>query len=212
MTEVHLFPDAASRIRSAGEDLSAAVASRICHDLMNPLGAIANGVELMGLAGLPPSPETDLIRESVENAVARLRFVRLAYGTAPEGALVPRSELVSTLRAVSRAGRLSYDWEAPGDVPRAEARALFLLLQCFESAMPMGGHIRVLREGAQWWVHGEGPRMRVDESLWAALLTPHARPPDGAARVQFALLPPALRGLGRTLALSISPDRIEARL
>jgi histidine phosphotransferase ChpT len=212
MTEVHRFPDAAPRVRSARDDLFATVASRICHDLVSPLGAIANGVELIALTGGPPSPEMDLIRESVENATARLRFFRLAYGAAPEGTMTPRTEVVSTLRAVTRAGRLSYDWEATGDVPRAEARAIFLLLQCLESAMPMGGHIRVTRDGPAWAVTGEGPRMRVDEGLWTALQTPRARPPEGSALVQFALLPLALQAAGRTLALKLAEGRIDARL
>ncbi len=165
----------------------------------------------MGLAGAPSSPELDLVRESVESANARIRFFRLAYGAAPEGAVAGRAEVVATLRAVSRAGRLSYDWEVAGDPPRAEVRAVFLLLQCLESAMPMGGHIRVARDGAAWEVTGEGPRMRVDEAAWTAMQAARARPPEGSAQVQFALLPAALGALGRALALKLATDRVAAR-
>jgi histidine phosphotransferase ChpT len=66
----------------ARTDLTALVGSRICHDLVSPLGAIGNGVELLGLTGIAPSPEMALIVESVENANARLRFFRIAYGAA----------------------------------------------------------------------------------------------------------------------------------
>mgnify|MGYP000296592635 CR=1 FL=1 len=40
------------------------IGSRICHDLISPIGAIGNGVELLGLTG-PPSPEVRLIADSV---------------------------------------------------------------------------------------------------------------------------------------------------
>ena len=64
------------------EDLTALVGSRICHDLISPLGAIGNGLELLQLSGLPQGPEWALIAESVENASARIRFFRIAYGAA----------------------------------------------------------------------------------------------------------------------------------
>lgn len=192
-------------------DLAALISARMCHDLAGPLGAIANGVELMGLAGLAGSAEMDLIAESVENANARLRFFRVAYGPAPAGQSVARAEITGTLRAVARGGRLSYDWVAPGDQDRREVRAVFLLLQCLESAMPQGGHVTVAQDGPQWFVTGEGPRLRLDEVAWAPLQSPRARAPATAALVQFALLPAALAEIGRPLALKLGPDRITAR-
>lgn len=62
-------------------DLSALIGSRICHDLISPLGAIANGVELMVLTGAEQTPKMLLFAESVEAANARIEFFRLAYGT-----------------------------------------------------------------------------------------------------------------------------------
>lgn len=208
MSEVHRLPTREQR--RAREDHAAAVASRICHDLVSPLGAIANGLELLGLAGLPEGPEMALISESVQNATARIRFFRLAYGLAGDQP-VSRGEVVATLGAVSRGGRVSYDWLAAGDQPRAEVKAVFLLLQCLETAMPVGGHVRVAKEDGAWEVEAEGRRLRVDEAQWTALQSPRARPPDGAALVQFALLPLALAELGRALALKLGPERVAAR-
>lgn len=56
------------------DDLTSLVGTRICHDLVNPLGAISNGVELMTLSGVQRSPELDLIEESIQSASARIRF------------------------------------------------------------------------------------------------------------------------------------------
>ena len=66
------------------EDLAALVGSRICHDLVNPLGAIGNGAELLVMEDSRLGPLARLIGDSVESATARLRLYRLAFG--PPGA------------------------------------------------------------------------------------------------------------------------------
>ena len=54
-------------------NLSALIGSRICHDLISPIGAINNGLELLGMTTRQAGPEMALISESVENAAARIR-------------------------------------------------------------------------------------------------------------------------------------------
>jgi hypothetical protein len=111
MTEVHsLSAPADAPLRpQGGTDLGAKVASRICHDLSNPLGAIANGLELLLMTGLEPSPEMSLLQDSVASASARIRWFRLAFGPAgPQR--VGRAEVTDILGAISRGTRLSYDW------------------------------------------------------------------------------------------------------
>lgn len=193
-------------------DLVALVGSRICHDLISPLGAIGNGVELLGLTGLSMTPELSLIAESVENAHARIRFFRVAYGAAVQGQMISRAEITGTLAAVARAGRLSYFWEVEGEQPRPEVRAIFLLLQCFETAMPFGGEIHIRRYGQGWEVEAQSARFSIDRGLWAGLQQGQGHVSADAARVQFALLPDALAELGKTLRVSIRPDRIVAVL
>ena len=61
-------------------ELNDLIGSRICHDLISPLGAIGNGVELLTMSGMTEVPEMTLISESVENANARIRFFRIAFG------------------------------------------------------------------------------------------------------------------------------------
>ncbi len=192
-------------------DLVALVGSRICHDLISPLGAIGNGVELLELSGAPRSEEMELIAESVANANARIGFFRIAYGTADERQRLSRSEITSTLVAAARGGRLSYFWRAEGDHPRREVRAVFLLLQCFENAMFHGGEIQITHDGTAWEVTGEADRLRIDPELWDGLIAPRRRAAVDAARVQFALLPEVLEDLGRPLALKTTEHRITAR-
>lgn len=194
------------------EDIAALVGSRICHDLISPLGAIGNGLELLGLSGMPGSPEMALISESVDNANARIRFFRVAYGPAEPGQMMGRPEIASILSAASRGGRLSYFWETAGDQPRQEVKAIFLFLQCCETAMPLGGEIHVRRTTTGWEIEAEAERMIVDETLWTGLHSKPLRPAVSAAQVQFALLPLALADLDRQIALKIEKGRIVARL
>ncbi|MEO1362985.1 MAG: hypothetical protein AAFU86_04320 [Pseudomonadota bacterium] len=77
-------------------NLAALIGSRICHDLISPIGAINNGLELLNMAGASDGPEMELISESVENASARIRFFRMAYGAASDQP-VGRAEVVSIL-------------------------------------------------------------------------------------------------------------------
>jgi histidine phosphotransferase ChpT len=93
-------------------NLTALLGSRICHDLINPLGAIGNGIELLGLAGGAEGEEMTLVSDSVENATAKLKLLRLAFGDVAADQVVARADLLSTLDAVARGGRLSYSWSA----------------------------------------------------------------------------------------------------
>jgi len=192
-------------------DIAALVGSRICHDLISPLGAIGNGVELLGMSGLEHSPEMALISESVENANARIRFFRVAYGAATDDQRISRGEITSTLAAAARGGRLSYLWEPEGDQARREVRIAFLLLQCFETALCYGGDIHIRRDGAAWELTAEADRMKLDDGLWESLTNRRTRVQISPALVQFAMLPEVLEECGRTLALKIAPDRIIAR-
>ncbi|MBL9060119.1 MAG: histidine phosphotransferase, partial [Mangrovicoccus sp.] len=116
-------------------DLVALIGSRICHDLISPIGAIGNGIELIGLTGSGAGPEMALISESVTNAQARIRFYRLAFGAGKGGQNVTGAEAAEILRDVYGSSRLGVEWEPRGEILRPEAKLVFLLIQCLESAM-----------------------------------------------------------------------------
>ncbi len=62
-----------------GHDLAALLCSRVCHDIISPVGAINNGLELLDEGGAD-ADAMDLIRTSALNASVRLKFARLAFG------------------------------------------------------------------------------------------------------------------------------------
>jgi len=179
-------------------DIAALVGSRICHDLISPLGAIGNGLELMAMAGNSGGPELDLINESVENANARIRFFRVAFGHAGEGQAMGDGEIRSILGDIG-GGRIIYKWLVEGDSLRAEVRSVFLAILCLETALPLGGMISVSKSGDAWVVTGEGAKLTVDPDLWQTSPRAEAALDLSPARVQFGLLPLVVEDLGRRL-------------
>lgn len=182
-------------------NLAALIGSRICHDLISPIGAINNGLELLDMEGNTQGPELNLISESVGNAGARIRFFRIAYG-APSDRILNRGEVTSLLRDLNAAGRFQVDWELAEDLPRDQVRLIFLALQCCETAMPYGGTVRVENSGGTWVLTAQTQKLSLDEALWSALAAGDAPSSVTPAQVQFALLPSAARSLGLDIALT----------
>lgn len=193
----------------APKDLAALLGSRICHDLISPIGAIGNGLELISMSGIGQSPELSLISESVSNANARIRFYRIAFGAGGEnGQSLSRQEIVSLLDGITRGTRLKIAWEPPGEVRRLDGKLVFLLIQCCESAMPYGGSITVSQAGGAWRIEGVAPKLRALDDMWPLLTEEHSTADITPALVQFGLVRPALIDAGRSIRLQIRPDRI----
>lgn len=188
-------------------ELNALIGSRICHDLISPVGAIGNGVELLGMTDTPESPEMALIRQSVENASARIRFFRIAFGLANGEQMIGRSEIANLLVEFFAPTRLTVHWAPTGDCSRIETKLVFLMLLCAESAMPYGGLIRVTLTDRIWNVSGEGQKLREDRAVWDYL--------DGkdtqeltAAKVHFGLAYEISQELDRKIATDFNESRV----
>ncbi|HHX90507.1 MAG TPA: histidine phosphotransferase [Paracoccus sp.] len=192
-------------------DLSALIGSRICHDLVSPLGAIGNGVELLGM-NQPPSPELDLIGESVAHALARIRMFRLAFGAVRDAQRISGREVASILDGLGQSGKIRFEWSMPADLPRREAKLLLLLVQCCESAMPWGGLLTLRQEARGWRLTANAPRLRLDPALWEPFACGAAPPDPRPAEVHFALVPALLKETGRTLGVTRGEEMIHLSL
>lgn len=184
-------------------DLTALLGSRICHDLISPIGAIGNGVELLVMEGLGKGPEITLISESVANASARIRYFRIAFGASNTDQRVGRPEIQSILDDLTRGSRLTIDWQAEGDQLRREIKLIFLAIQCLETAMAYGGIITIQRTDGRWTVKGTATKMKIDPDLWETLSNPAAQHEITAAQVHFALMPAELATQGRKFQLDV---------
>jgi histidine phosphotransferase ChpT len=189
-------------------DLAALVGSRICHDLISPVGAIANGLELLQMSGAATGPEVTLIGDSVSSANARIRFFRVAFGQGGAGQAIAAAEVRDILGDLYRGGRLTVQAELGGDAARDEVKLVFLLLLCLETSLPYGGRIAIRRDGRGWSLEAESDKYRTDEALWALLGGARVPPTLTPAQVHYALAPVAAAHLGRTIRTRIEPDRI----
>ena len=199
---------AAGARRGPDQDLNALLGSRICHDLINPLGAIGNGVELLAMSGISAAPEIALISESVEHANARIKLFRIAFGASSPGALVPTAEIQDIVWALSRSGRLRFEWDIAGDLPRSRMKVACLTLLCFETSLPFGGLVRVGTDGNRWVVEGTAERRRADMELWELVFASGTQIEVGPGDVHFALLPYAAYDAGVTLANEHSEESL----
>ncbi|WP_313350655.1 histidine phosphotransferase family protein [Paracoccus sp. (in: a-proteobacteria)] len=190
---------------TAPERMAALAGSRLCHDIVSPLGAIGNGLELLQLSGDWPgighSPEMQLIAESVEAARARLRWFRVAFGHAAPDQRLSLTELAALFADAEKTGRIRLRLDAEGDLPRPEARMILLALMCFETAMPWGGSVLVCRGTQGWRLVAECSRSKPDPALWSWLDPDpqRERPEPGSSEVHFLLLGSFARADNRPL-------------
>ena len=189
-------------------DLAALVGSRICHDLISPLGAIGNGVELLAMTGRAGA-EMDLVTESVENATARIRFFRLAFGAADDGQTLPAREVGAIACDPQRGSRMETSWRIEGSLARREGKLLLLLISCIESAAATGAKMEAARTARGLRLVAKAPRLRYDEGLWTALEDADHPILPSASQVQFALAPRLAAEMGRPLAVERGAERLE---
>jgi len=132
----------------AGLDLASLLCSRVCHDVISPVGAIANGIELLDEGTDDETSEIamDLIRSSAKNASARLQYARIAFGAAGSaGAHIDTGDAEAVARGF-------FDNEKKTDIEWIGERALlaknqvkFLLNLVLVGlgAIPRGGTVKV---------------------------------------------------------------------
>ncbi|MGB0507013.1 MAG: histidine phosphotransferase family protein [Pikeienuella sp.] len=125
--------------------LATLLASRICHDLISPVGAINNGLELFEMmGGGTGGEEIDLIRMSADAATANLKFMRTAFGAADTGGKIPMAEIQAATKGFL-GQKYKLIWNA-GDYPRTRAttQLLSLVIMVTIDTAPLGGQITVV--------------------------------------------------------------------
>ncbi len=192
-------------------DLSALISSRICHDLISPVGAVSNGVELLTAMGASKSPELGLITESVSAATAKLKFFRVAFGFAPEGAFVSTQDIRNDCAGLFDR-RTNVAWEvSETELPRAVVRRAYLGLMCMERSLPLGGDVAVSAADApeaKLEIVATGPKIEADRDLWNMLRSTPYQAEIAPSDVQFAALGDVLVREGILHKLTISETDI----
>lgn len=202
-------------------ELAQLMCSRICHDLVGPVGAVNTAVELMaeeGGTGLDGDAMAVLER-SVREAGVRLTFFRRAFGLGGGAdSVLPIEEIRELTAAMVPAGKIDFRLEvhadggnAPSELPAYVAKLALIMVMIGAEAMPRGGnlglHIAAMPDGTGLAVQGEGPGAAVRDPIAGALSADSAE--DVTARNVHAHLALLLAGkLGTTLELSSDTDTI----
>lgn len=150
------------------------LASRICHDLVSPVGAIGNGVEFirdMGDDGLKDS--IDLIAHSAHQASVRLQLFRICYGAGGSEALVSAKMIYEAFLNYVDKAKFSLQWDLLNDVPDELPAGFFKLilngLIFLHDGLPKGGTLVVKNHGHVMTIEGRGDMIRLREGSEAAL-------------------------------------------
>jgi histidine phosphotransferase ChpT len=128
-------------------DLAALLCSRVCHDLISPVGAIVNGLEVMEDDN---DQETkafamDLIKKSVRQASAKLQFCRLAFGAAGSaGAQIDLGDAEKVARGFLEDDKTRITWNLPRLLlPKNRVKLLLNMILIAGQSIPRGGQITV---------------------------------------------------------------------
>lgn len=190
-------------------NIAAMVASRICHDLINPVGAIANGVELLELTGRSDA-ELDLISDGVQHTSARVRFFRVAFGSSDASQTMSPRE-TNAIFDDRKNERISIFWNDNQARSRLELKAVFLSLLCMEVALPRGGDIIVKYQNG-WSIVANAEIVDAKDEIWGPLA--ECEPPTSLTPnlVPFALLPETLKEIGYLPTIQVSNSRLSIHL
>jgi histidine phosphotransferase ChpT len=128
-------------------ELAALLCSRVCHDLISPVGAIVNGLEVLDDNPKPEDREfaLDLIRKSAKTASARLQFCRLAFGAAGSaGAQIDLGDAQNMARGHIEDGKITITWNLPRLLlPKNRVKLLLNMLVIAQQTIPRGGTLTV---------------------------------------------------------------------
>lgn len=132
-------------------DLAALLCSRVCHDVISPVGAIANGLEVLESEKDPDMRgfAMDLIKKSTHVASARLQFCRLAFGAAGSaGASIDTGDAEQVARGLIGDDKIKLVWNATRSLlPKNKVKLILNLVLIAGQAVPRGGIIDVSIEG-----------------------------------------------------------------
>jgi histidine phosphotransferase ChpT len=168
-------------------DLAALLCSRVCHDLISPVGAIVNGLEVLDE---DKDEETktfalDLIKKSAHQASAKLQFCRLAFGAAGSaGAQIDLGDAEKVTRGLLGDDKIAITWNLPRELlPKNRVKLLLNMLLIAVGTIPRGGTLTVdqAEGGKGFRITAAGLNARLAEATAGLLVGSPAHPVDAHA-------------------------------
>jgi len=197
-------------------DLAALLCSRVCHDVISPVGAIVNGLEVLEdeKDADMRAFALDLIKKSARTASARLQFCRLAFGAAGSaGASIDTGDAESVTRNLLSDDRTKLEWNAARVLmPKNRVKLVLNLCLIAAAAIPRGGVINVTITGAEdattIRVSATGTNARLAHAVPALLAGKPESDNVDAHGIQAFYTGLVARACGMSLDVNVSPEGV----
>lgn len=197
-------------------DLAALLCSRVCHDLISPVGAIVNGLEVMEEAK-DESNRTfalDLIKKSAGTASAKLQFCRIAFGAAGSaGAQIDLGDAESISRGFLEDDKTKLAWNLPRVLlPKNRVKLLLNMLLVAAQAIPRGGQLTVdpigTGDAVGFKVSAAGPNAKILPAVAALLGGDAGSEALDAHRIQPFYAALLAKDCGLKAAMAMDGDKV----
>lgn len=215
MTESASHETTPVAIKLEALDLAALLCSRVCHDVISPVGAIVNGLEVLddekdeAMRGFAQ----DLIKKSAKQASARLQFARLAFGAAGSaGAAIDTGDAENVARGFIGDERTQLSWDLPRVLlPKNQVKLLLNLLVIASGTIPRGGTIHVQgtveNDRGTFTLTTQGPSARIPVHVEALLAGQSEGGTIDAHGIQPFYTGLVARAVGMDVSLALDGDR-----
>jgi histidine phosphotransferase ChpT len=177
-------PTASGPIALGALDLAALLCSRVCHDLISPVGAIVNGLEVLE-EDKDEETQTfalDLIKKSAHVASAKLQFCRLAFGAAGSaGAQIDTGDAEKVARSLLEDEKIKIVWNLPRELkPKNQVKLLLNMLLVGVGTIPRGGTVTVdpVEGGPGYRITASGVNARLTPATTELLIGSPSQPVD----------------------------------
>ncbi len=168
-------------------EFAALLVSRVCHDLVSPVGAVVNGLEVLEdeRDAAMRADALKLVASSAAQAAARLQFARIAFGAAgAAGAELDLSEVGRMVAGLLAGGKVELVWEAANITwPKDWAKLLMNSALLAADSLPRGGQVRVATAGSAqapaFRISATGANARLLDEVEKALQGEPSGPLDG---------------------------------
>jgi histidine phosphotransferase ChpT len=197
-------------------DFAALLCSRVCHDLISPVGAIVNGLEVLEDDNDESTKNfaLELIKKSARQASARLQFCRLAFGAAGSaGAQIDLGDAESVARGFLEDDKTKLAWHLPRVLlPKNRVKLLLNLLILAGQTIPRGGTMTVnpIGEGDRmgFKVKASGLNARIPQAVPGLLSGESTGHPVDAHAIQPLFAGMLARACGLNVAFAANGEGI----
>jgi histidine phosphotransferase ChpT len=199
-----------------GLDLAALLCSRVCHDLISPIGAIMNGLEVMeeGKDEETSQFAMELIKKSARTASAKLQFCRIAFGAAGSaGAQIDTGDAEKVARGLIEDDRTQVAWNLPRVLlAKNRVKLLLNMLLLAAQAIPRGGQMTVDPVGQGddlgFKISVTGTIAKVPQAVPALLAGGSAEHPVDAHAIQPFYTSLLAKNVGLSVGMMVEGDAV----